>query len=138
MEYRFFVLGKPEPWSKDQSPRGRLYLPPKVKAWQESIRWRAKQTMGPKGMKLQGPLSLMLTFYIENLPGQVPDNMAYPCRAGIYADADLTNLEKAVEDALQSMIFVNDRWVVAKQGMMIFASPEQKEGVQIRVWEIET
>ena len=64
--------------------------------------------------------------------------MAYPCRSGRYGDPDLTNLEKGVEDALQGVIFTNDKWVAAKKCMKVFCPAQQHEGVRIRVWEIET
>ena len=62
MEYNFYVQGKPIPWDKKKAPGGHIYKSPDLKAWQETVGWTAKEKIGPKGLKLQGPLSLVLTF----------------------------------------------------------------------------
>ena len=91
----FFVSGCPRPkQSFRYSRRGGGYTPAIVKAWQNDVAWTAKQEMMDDDM-LTGELSVSMTFML-------PDRRK----------RDLDNLSKGVLDAMNGVVFEDDRQVI--------------------------
>ena len=91
----FFVSGCPRPkQSFRYSRHGGGYTPAIVKAWQNEVAWAAKQEMIGDDM-LTGELYVSMTFML-------PDRRK----------RDLDNLSKGVLDAMNGIVFEDDRHVV--------------------------
>lgn len=87
--YSLSIPHRPETWGlgQDHPQAGKKSL----KVYQEAVRWRWRQVHGAK--KLTGPIELVTVFVIRN-PRQ-----------------DVTNLVKALEDALKGFAFDDDAYV---------------------------
>lgn len=107
------IPGRPVPWSvpiigKGASGKGIARKEPRLLAWQKVVELAARKAMAGLGA---GPE-----------PGPVAVEAAYSlARRG--NPPDLNNLDKALADALQEVVFVNDRQVCAwKSRRMLVAS----------------
>lgn len=89
----FFVPGKPVPKGRPRVTRsGHTFTPARTKTWEQLVGWSARLAM--RGQKpLTGRLNATLTFY------------------GARANADLDNLVKAVLDALNGVVYLDDKQV---------------------------
>lgn len=96
-----------------------------MSAWQSIIEayaiqyWRSDE--GP-GDTLTGPVRLEFMFYLTR-PKRA--KYAYPSKS------DVTNLQKACEDALQHIIFENDSQVVVTSSRKAFVPAGQDEGFTV-------
>lgn len=93
------ILGRAVPWKAPTVSRaggvvhGRDYK--RFVAWQAEVRRQAAPLMGRR-RPYGGPVALEMTFYLNPRGGTPPDP---------------TNLQKSTEDAMQGILFVNDRQV---------------------------
>jgi Holliday junction resolvase RusA-like endonuclease len=106
---------QPEPWTSPTASIGRrsgklmaqVHKNPKVRSYQEELKEEFSRRY-PKQKPLRGDLEVHFWFW-RNVP-----------TTGSYADA--TNLQKSTEDALQDLLYFNDKQVqqatstVAQQG----------------------
>lgn len=99
----------PEPWTspsvavgrKNGKPFPMVYKSSALKAYQEAIR----EELDAQSF-VQANESISLTFYLwRQLPAYTTDRQ----RKARKHEADATNLQKALEDALQGYLFENDR-----------------------------
>lgn len=132
----FWITGvNPQPWQVAAPVKGKR----KPKFWvkhgalagyQEAVKeeLRALWPYGPFDTK-ETPVALSFVFWrqIENV--QDADGRWH--RGGI---ADATNLQKALEDALQGILFTNDRYVADIRSRIIEQSPytEPKIGISVK------
>lgn len=79
-------------------------------AWKQEVALRAAQYR-PRGGPYGGEVELQATFYLRTRSGTV---------------ADTTNLMKSFEDALQGVIYQNDRQVVATRARRITSRTERE------------
>jgi Holliday junction resolvase RusA-like endonuclease len=120
----FIVAGEPVPWSAPVRGRWGGSQPNKrLVVWQAEIAKVAREAFGPK-LPWTGPVALQALFSISrNMPKGVKAADAYACPELCWDEAqskhrlkskcaDLTNLIKAAEDALQSIVYVDDAQVV--------------------------
>jgi len=125
-EWDVYVLGvQPEPWTAPSVSVGRrngkaypaVYQSTALKAYKEAVREELER-LGPR--KIDGPVQLRLYFW-RALPVYVSES---PQKGDIDVlgathnsasrkhrkhEADLTNMQKLLEDSLQGLLFDNDR-----------------------------
>lgn len=111
---RFRVEGRPIPWSV--SRRGTKN--PALSDWQRKIANAAREA---HGMRVAYPHRVKLLFWF--------------CLKAIGPEPDLTNLEKAAEDALQRIIIVNDRQVITKEPHKVWGADNDYALIEVRAWE---
>jgi Holliday junction resolvase RusA-like endonuclease len=94
----------PEPWTSPSMGRGRAYKNPVLRYYQEAI----KETLEDAGLPEPTTELCEVEFYFwRNLELYDTGNG----RARRRQRADATNLQKALEDCLQGILFANDRQV---------------------------
>jgi Holliday junction resolvase RusA-like endonuclease len=92
----FVVPYRAIPWKAATTTRtGHSFKDKNLVQWQKLVAGMAALAMGSRHPH-PGPIDLKLRFELTRRPGSVPD---------------LSNLTKALEDSLQGIVFVNDRWV---------------------------
>lgn len=112
------IEGRPIPWKAPEfgrTPRGKriAFSVPAYDAWKQTCHWQARAQMA--GIKpLAVPCELTAEFHLIRKPGPLPD---------------LTNLVKALEDAIQGVAVTNDRLIVAHQTQRLVVPAGGWEGV---------
>lgn len=132
-----FVLGRPVPWKASRVGRGRdgkvhVKKDPTLVAWQTLVNLQARLACRGQGA-FTGPVALYLGFHLEAEEGATPGDVVtrpilFDERLGRWhkggkSIADLTNLGKAVEDALQGVVYVDDTQVRVKYEQCLWARP---------------
>ena len=124
--WEFTIVGDPVPWTswpkRGAPPAGFLNM----QAWQAQIQaYAIRYWRGPDGPvePLSGPVRLELEFYLPQ--PKKPTNK--------YPRADVTNLTKACEDALQGILFVNDSQVVVTSNKKAYVTGSDAGYTVIRV-----
>ena len=116
-----FVEGPPVPKGRPRVTRnGHAYTPARTVAWEETVAWNTRNAMDGRA-PFQGPLQVELTFY------------------GGRANADLDNLCKAVLDAMNKVVYEDDKQIVtliARRGGSEKSTYllHYGKGVDISVW----
>jgi Holliday junction resolvase RusA-like endonuclease len=117
---KFFVPGKAIPKQSYRAVKGGGYTDPKVKAWQETISWNARDAVHMQEW-YTGDLEVSLLFVL-------PDNRR----------KDLDNLSKAVLDGMNGIVYADDkqitRLVLEKQvggepGVLIEVTKRPPDGI---------
>ena len=90
----FYVEGKPVPKQSYRHSKNGGYTSPRVKAWQEHVAWIAQSEMRGEPT-LTGDLAVSMTFSLHDRRRR-----------------DLDNLSKGVLDAMNGIVFDDDRQVV--------------------------
>jgi len=117
------VPGKPAPWQAQmrRAERSPGFL--RMQAWQDVIRIYARQAMGSREPSA-GPIELEFVFYLawpkSGPKMQGPAGLRY-AEKQILKKPDVSNLNKAAEDALKGIIFVDDSQVIKVSGEKTFA-----------------
>ena len=111
-------LGKPVPWKRTRGQGNRRYLDPDYRAWKEAFGWTAKTAHDGKPWDWPVIVSILIApdgAKAKFVPlGIDPRFDAVPIverPKGIRGDID--NYVKAVNDAVQGIVIVDDRLVVA-------------------------
>jgi len=114
-ELLFFVEGTPRPKQSFRYSKKGHYIPARVRAWQDAVAWAAQQEMaGDEPM--EGELSVSLTFYRPNK-----------------VRCDLDNLSKAVLDAMNGIVYEDDKQVVDLKLVKLYS--KEYPGCRVRVIE---
>lgn len=108
----------PEPWAigpmgvsrRDGRMKAYVSRNQQLDAYKNAVR----EAMGDHHEKIEGPVEL--SFYFWRLRSEYTTPQSARHRKH---EADLTNLQKATEDALQGILFDNDRDVVAVASYMV-------------------
>jgi Holliday junction resolvase RusA-like endonuclease len=125
---RYFALHlNPEPWAigdvwagrKDGRIQGRISPNPNLQAFQNAVR----EELASSNHQLINLDRYRLTFYFWRQQARYID-MADHVRQRNQADA--TNLQKGLEDALQGVLFANDRDVRDIRSVIVEQSPHVK------------
>jgi len=133
----FFVPGEPvakgrarsSPYRKKDGGLGvRTYSPDKTVTWERTLKYEALK-MKPTE-PLDGPLRIELHFYF-------PRNKAAKKRPYPHVRPDLDNLEKAVMDALNGVIWTDDARVCSKTSAKHYTNDAGQIGVAITVEMLE-
>lgn len=117
---------------------------PDLERWQELIRNEARNDRNARGNSVVScPVMIMIEFTERTPPGKKHDELWFPgvkknakgkwVKSGNH-EPDLTNLVKAVEDALQGVVYHNDFQVRQHDATMIYG---ETPGINILVQEIE-
>lgn len=130
---QWYVLDlNPEPWQvgpvgvKRQNGRLSAYVgrSQQLDAYKEAVREEL-----PKGQPLlTGKIKLRFYFWRNRADYTTPTERAHRRH-----EADVTNLQKATEDALQSILFANDRDVNDVQSVMVEQGPDVKGRIVIGI-----
>jgi len=112
--FELFIAGQPV-----ARPSGRMWSKrPGLRAWMETVAWSAKALAG--GRVYLESVELWLSFYTDE-------------------PADASNLTKAVEDALNKIVWKDDRQVRALHVVVLPVGPvPSKPGVKIAVYPWRT
>ncbi len=125
MEYRLTVSGEPVPKARARVVRnkatGRVmsFTPDKTAAWENRVAAAALDAPPPE--LLDGPLAAELTFYFTK-PQTVPRKRQFPT-----TKPDLDNCAKAIFDALEGILYVNDSRFVDKVLHKRYGQPPRVE-----------
>lgn len=107
----FTVPGRPIPCPRPRVTRKKTYLPAKYKAWRDEVKVLARQAFLGKE-PWEGPVGLVVCFY------------------GAHGSSDIDNLLKGVMDALEGIIYLNDRQV-KRVRMQCVPSKEPETWIEI-------
>lgn len=123
-DIKLSVRGNPIPYKERAAVRGNKvhsYRPDDLKAWQSNV---AGEAMERYGINPTGDMySLDLHFYMKP-----PKKSVYQCPRG-----DCDNLAKAVQDALQGIVWLDDRQVVKLTVEKEWLYDSDDYGVEIRI-----
>jgi len=132
-QLNFILYGKPVAQGRPRAARrGKfitLYDPAKSRSWKAQIVEQVRNQLTNQPL-LSGPISLTLIFYM-------PKPKSLPKKKALYhvKRPDLSNLEKAVEDALNDVVYIDDSQVFEKHSYKIYASENLRPGVKIEITE---
>jgi crossover junction endodeoxyribonuclease RusA len=93
---------------------GHAHTSARVKAWQETVAWKAREVMAGRE-PLSGPVAMRLVFILHN-----------------HRRVDLDNLNKAVSDALNGIVYLDDNQVVNLH-LVKHVMPKAHPGVYVEV-----
>lgn len=111
----FFVPGIPVPKARPRVTKfGNTYTPKRTVTWEKDVADVAKTVMGDRE-PVAGPVRLILDF------------------TGARPNADLDNLIKAVEDALNGICYVDDHQIF-HLGAIRWPKQPGGNGVNITIW----
>lgn len=127
----FMLAINPEPWTapsvavgrRNGKPFPQVYKSEALRSYQEAVKELVTPTMNRHEM-FEGRIDLRFFFW-RQLPDYVTDDEVRARKH--YADA--TNMQKALEDALQGVVFKNDRDVAHVESWIM----EQGKDVEPRV-----
>ena len=101
----FSVATRPIPKGRPRLSRFRVYTPQRTLDYESVISQAAADAMAEAGLDaFCGPVRLQLTFVFAGKSGTVPTAQR---------DGDVDNLSKSVLDAMNGVVFLDDRQVVA-------------------------
>lgn len=104
----------PQPWQASEGQIGRkagklfihFHKPETLRSYQEAVSETFKK-QNPQAVEVEGDISLTFAFW-----RQLEEGESYATNRKTRSNiADATNLQKAMEDALQGILFANDRQV---------------------------
>lgn len=88
----FFVMGQAVPKQSFRKTKNGGYTDPRVKAWQDAVGWKAKETMGALPVIFDTPLRVELEFHLKD-----------------FRVVDLDNLSKSVLDGMKGIVYADDK-----------------------------
>jgi crossover junction endodeoxyribonuclease RusA len=108
------IPGRPVPLQRSRTSAGRHYLPPRSRAYRELIQatWleAGRPSLG------DAPFAASMRFY------------------GARGGSDLSNLVKAIEDALNTLAYVDDRQCVCLSGCHLLPADDRGPRAEIDLW----
>lgn len=132
MSFTITVPGKPLPkGSLRHIGRGRLVEQTKVKTWMKQIRDHITEIYGGEVHMFDTPVDATLTF---RFPRPVAaKNRLYP---HLRSAGDIDKLARAVLDALQPQVLLDDSLVVSLTACKLYESPDNPPGVTVLIREL--
>ena len=115
MRIKMWFSGNPIPKARPRFGFGRVYTEESTSEWEETVGWQCKDQF--KHRPLLGPLSIDFIFYRDNL-----------------RRVDLENLEKAMLDGLQGILYEDDSQVKEKHGKVLYS--KEHPGVEVEIWQL--
>lgn len=107
----------PEPWKVGPINYKKVGQDPSLKAFQEAVQ---EQIKAGQHRMIDGPIKLTFYFWHERVRYEGPNKEVVKNRV------DVTNMQKATEDALQGVLFKNDRDVMEVHSYKM----ADKEGIE--------
>jgi Holliday junction resolvase RusA-like endonuclease len=116
----FEVSGNPLPKQsyRHGSGRGRPHTPQRIKDWQELVALRAMQAMALANLPMFEGKCGIYTLFLRSDKRRVDDG----------------NLSKAVDDALNQVVWIDDSQVHFR--MVTKGYSKDSPGIKVRVWEL--
>ena len=116
MHISFFVEHKPVAKGRPRMGKGPVYTPAKTKAFETMFAWEAKRAM--KGRPVQtGPCFVALSFRFAK-PKKLDELSRHVSKP------DLSNLVKAVEDAMNGIVYHDDCQIYAIKAEKVYSPIE--------------
>lgn len=115
MRVKLRFSGNPIPKRRPRYDGEHFYTPPATAEWEETVGWQARDQFNHR--PLLGPLGISFAFFREDR-----------------REVDLDNLEKAMLDALQGILYENDSQI-KKKSSEYFYDPE-RPGVEVEIWTL--
>lgn len=135
MKLEFRVYGKPLAQGRPRATKVgkfvRLYDPQQSRSWKAQIAEQAQDRLKNQPI-LTGALILTLLFYMPKPKSLPKKKFRYHTKR-----PDLSNLEKAVEDALKSVVYQDDSQIFSKLSSKVYATETEKPGVMITIQQID-
>ena len=118
--------GRPRAFKMRGTGQIRVYDPAKSKSWKQDVKTQVLQKLAftSDGGLAEGPLEVYLGFKLPR-PKSAPKRRLYPDRK-----PDLSNMTKAIEDALKGVVYRDDSQIVR---MVLEKDYDPQPGVVIRV-----
>jgi len=115
MRVKMWFSGNPIPKGRPRVTRFHTYTPTFSAEWEETVGWQCRDQW--KRRPLLGPLGIDFIFYREDR-----------------RKVDLDNLEKAMLDALQGILYEDDSQVKKKSGEICYS--KEHPGVEVEIWQL--
>ena len=140
----FFVAGVPRPQGSKRVIPGRNGARPilveaskGLKDWRGDVRRTASDAWEGRDL-LEGPVLLTATFYFQRPKshhlGNDPSRAVRPAAPRHKTGPpDGSKLQRAVEDALEGIVYSNDSRIVIWSGTKVYADPGSPPGVRLHV-----
>ena len=132
---RWFVLDvNPEPWAV--GPVGYARRSGKMSAYVgrnaqlEAFKEAVREGLGDGHKKIDGRVALQFFFWRNRADYKTPQSRTHRKH-----EADLTNLQKATEDALQGVLFDNDKDTNEVHAVLVEQGPDVKGRIVISIEE---
>lgn len=135
----FTVTGTPVPWKRARRNGNRYFTEPRQGVWQASIAMQVREQWG--GMPVPDACALDVLVLLPRpvrhirANGEVKDSAPLFCTSQRAGDDD--NHAKAVRDALEDVLYVNDRQVVGGAQWKVYA-PEPGLVLRFSVLDLDS
>jgi len=123
-EKRIVLKGRPQALKYNKS-KGRLYVPQEVKKWQQDLGYIYKEQY--KKIENRKRIMLKVFAYIKGTDKQILADK------GVARIPDLSNIVKAVENALEGVAYDNDNQISCIIAQRILVPSEEDERIEIEI-----
>lgn len=137
-EFKLFVPGIARTSGSHKTFKGRIvHNNPKVKEWMQKISWYALKEFGERQILHTGAVQIEATFYLVRPQshygkGKNKDKLKPSAPKDHLTTPDGDKLRRAVQDALSTVIYKDDKQIVHGQEWKYYADNRQP-GVMIKV-----
>ena len=138
---KFEVPGDPAPWRapktvfRKNAGHAVAISDNKMKLYQQKVQSKAQEVMGDRS-PITGPVALTLAFYFQMPKGMQRKRIPTPTQLKT-TRPDLSNLIKSVEDAMSSVVYLDDSQVVEVLAYKHIAAQGKPGRLMVRVREVE-
>lgn len=115
MRVKLWFSGNPIPKGRPRFSGTHFYTNTQTQEWEETVGWQCRDQFNHR--PLLGPLGIDFTFYREDR-----------------RKVDLDNLEKAMLDGLQGVLFIDDSQIKEKRGRIRY--DKEHPGVEVDIWTL--
>ena len=129
--FEFRHSGKIVPKGRPRLARGRIHTPKRTKQYQQDLALAALVARGP-WRALEGPVCLRVQLFYRCPNSKTAQS---PCFGG-GGRGDLDNVLKAISDACNGVLYLDDRQIVELAARQSYAPPGQDEFVLVNVEEV--
>jgi len=112
---KLWFSGNPIPKARPRVTKYSTYTEFSSVEWEETVGWQCRDQW--KRLPLLGPLGINFIFYREN-----------------WRRVDLDNLEKAMLDALEGILYDDDSQIKKKSGEIRY--DKERPGVEVEIWTL--
>ena len=131
----------PEPWTAPEGTVGRkggksfvqFHKPQQARQYQESLKSEF-QIQNPQAVKVAGDIEIVFYFWRQLPTFEIHEGKK--TRQSAYADA--TNLQKSTEDALQGILYNNDRDIISVRSVIVEQEKETEAAILIAITTTDT
>lgn len=134
--FQWYIIDgvNPEPWAASEATIGRkggklfphFHKPEQLRQYQESVKDIFPE-QNPQAVKYEGDIELTFFFWRQQATYEVGEGKA----TRQSAQADATNLQKALEDALQGVLYENDRDIRSIRSVIVEQTPKTEPAILV-------